>query len=200
MEGFVGREKELAAVDAFLAREGPERLVVSGEPGIGKTSVWHEAVRRAEAKGLRVLSARPVEAESRLAFSGLSDLFEDVPEEIVGGLPAPQRQALAVALLRADPRDEAPDPRAVAAAVRSTLVFLGPQTIVAVDDLQWLDASSAAALAFAIRREPLRLLGACRSGKRLAGGLEQALAGATVVELGPIGVDTLHELLLQRLG
>jgi len=200
MEGFVGREKELAAVDAFLAREGPERLVVSGEPGIGKTSVWHEAVRRAEAKGLRVLSARPVEAESRLAFSGLSDLFEDVPEEIVGGLPAPQRQALAVALLRADPRDEAPDPRAVAAAVRSTLVFLGPQTIVAVDDLQWLDASSAAALAFANRREPLRLLAARRSGKRLAGGLEQALAGATVVELGPIGVDTLHELLLQRLG
>jgi len=198
-EGFVGRSEELALVDEFLADGRASQLVLAGEAGIGKTTVWQAAIRRAEEMGLRVLAARPVEAEAKLAFSGLSDLFEDVPAQALDGLPAPQRRALAVALLRADPQEQ-PDPRAVAAAVRSGLVFLGGQTIVAVDDLQWLDASSAAALAFALRREPVRLLAARRSGKRLAGGLEQALAGATVLELEPLGPDATHELVRRQLG
>jgi hypothetical protein len=199
-EGFVGRSEELALVDEFLAGGRGSHLVLAGEAGIGKTTVWRAAIRRAEKAGLRVLTARPVEAEAKLAFSGLSDLFEDVPAQALDGLPAPQRRALAIALLRADPGDAEPDSRAVAAAVRTALVLLGPRTIVAIDDLQWLDASSAAALGFALRREPVRLIASRRPRSALPDGLDQALAGAATVELGPLGVDAIHELLLERLG
>ena len=198
-QGLVGRDDEVALVGSFVAGQVGQ-VVLCGEAGIGKTRLWEEAVRRAESAGLRVLSARPVEAESKLAFSGLSDLFEDVPAEALDGLPAPQRRALAIALLRADPGDAEPDPRAVAAAVRTAVVHLGPRTIVAIDDLHWLDASSASALAFALRREPVRLIASRRPGARLAGGLDEALAGATTIELGTLGRDAIHELLLQGLG
>src|SRR5262245_29902508 len=40
---IVGREKELALVDAFVANshEGPAALVLEGEAGIGKSTLWH---------------------------------------------------------------------------------------------------------------------------------------------------------------
>jgi hypothetical protein len=57
----VGRERELAAVDAFLTAV-PDRLrafLLEGEAGIGKTTVWLAAVRAAEDRGFRALQARP---------------------------------------------------------------------------------------------------------------------------------------------
>jgi Cdc6-like AAA superfamily ATPase len=63
-EGVVAREREFGAVAAFLAevRDGPAALVFAGEPGIGKTTVWQEAVAWAQASSMTVLVARPVEA------------------------------------------------------------------------------------------------------------------------------------------
>jgi len=201
-ETLVGRDEELAVVDAFLARraEGPTVLVLEDDAGIGKTSIWQEAVERADANGLRVLSCRPAEAESKLAFSGLADLCETVPGAVFEHLPAPQSRALQIALLRADPEDAAPDPRAVAAGFRSLLVGLGSATLVAIDDLQWLDASSAAAVGFAMRREPVLLLVTRRKGRPVVADLEQAVSGAKRIELGPFSVAATHELLLRRLG
>jgi MoxR-like ATPase len=73
----VGREAELLAVDAALAaaRGGLAALVVEGEPGIGKTTVWREAVARAVVQGFRVLACRAAEAEARVSFAALGDLF-----------------------------------------------------------------------------------------------------------------------------
>jgi predicted ATPase len=61
----VGRERELAELDAFLALAGHESAVLAfeGAPGIGKTTLWREGVRRARAGGAAVLTARPTEAE-----------------------------------------------------------------------------------------------------------------------------------------
>ena len=66
---IVGREEELASLHAFISevRGGPAALVVEGDAGIGKSTLWFAAVEHARAQGLRVLSAQPVEAESRLA-------------------------------------------------------------------------------------------------------------------------------------
>ena len=97
----VGREPELRAVDAFL--DGPARtLAIVGEPGIGKTTVWREAVDRARARGATVLVARPAESEARLSFGGVADLTAAVPPEVFDSLPTPQRRGLDVALLRQD--------------------------------------------------------------------------------------------------
>ena len=153
---IVGREDELASIYAFVDRADatPAALVLEGGPGIGKSTLWRAGVDHARAAGLRVLVSRPAEAERGLAHVGLGDLFDDVLDEVLPGLPAPRRRALEVALLREEYAGERVDPRAIGIAIRSSVQLLaedGP-VLVAIDDLQWLDASSAAALAFAMRR------------------------------------------------
>src|SRR5438045_600313 len=101
MPPVVGREAELAAVDAFLDA-GARALALLGSPGIGKSTIWREAVERAGARGATVLVARPAELEARLSFAGLADLTSAVPQGAYAGLPPPQRRALDVALLRED--------------------------------------------------------------------------------------------------
>ena len=59
-----------------------------------------------------------------------------------------------MALLLAEPGEEAPDARAIGLALLDVLQVLSQQSpvVVAVDDLQWLDTSSGAALEMALRR------------------------------------------------
>src|SRR5918996_4840666 len=73
--GIVGREDELEAVAASLRRlaGGPVAVVLEGEAGIGKTTIWRSGVKHAEAAGLAVLAAAPSEAERDLSFAGLAD-------------------------------------------------------------------------------------------------------------------------------
>jgi hypothetical protein len=108
----VGRERELALADGFLVSAAQRFgvLVVEGEAGIGKTTVWREIARRAEGRGFRVLAARPAQAETKLALSAIADLLEPVPLEVFAALPEPQRRALDVALLRVAPAGAALDP------------------------------------------------------------------------------------------
>ncbi len=42
--GLVGRDEELAAISALLAERRPGGLLLSGEPGIGKTVLWEAGV------------------------------------------------------------------------------------------------------------------------------------------------------------
>src|SRR3954468_6344867 len=76
-----GRERELALVERFVAgvAEGPTALVVAGDPGIGKTTVWRAGVERCRAAGVLVLPTRGLESEMPLAFAGLADLLDAVP-------------------------------------------------------------------------------------------------------------------------
>src|SRR5437667_126338 len=55
----VAREKELASLQAFIghATEGPAALVIEGDAGIGKSTLWLAGVEHARAHGLRVLSS-----------------------------------------------------------------------------------------------------------------------------------------------
>ena len=152
MPGVVGREPELKAVDAFLDGTA-QALAIVGEPGIGKTTVWREAVERARARGATVLVARPAESEVRLSFGGVADLTSALPAEAFDSLPAPQRRGLDVALLRADSAGP-PARRVVATALLTLLRELAAESavVIAIDDLQWLDPPSAVALEFALRR------------------------------------------------
>ena len=203
-----GREEELALGDAFLdsAAERLSVLRLEGEAGIGKTTVWREVVRRAAERGHLVLSCRPAETETKLALSALADLLEPVPEAPFAALPPPQREALEIALLRARPGPEPLGPRPLATAVRSLLAGLAAERplIVAVDDVQWLDAGSAPVLEYALRRltdTPLGWL----FGLRLpapAGLAAEALVppqSLRRVTLGPLDRGALRRMLEQRM-
>ena len=149
----IGRDEELNAVRAFGDSKGPAVVMLEGDADIGKTTVW-EAVIAAEGPGRQVLRARPAEAEMALSFAGLSDLLGGVLEEALVDLPPPQRHALEVALLLEPGEDRSAEHRAVAAGFRGALCALAEtdRLLVAIDDVQWLDRSSAAALAFTLRR------------------------------------------------
>jgi DNA-binding CsgD family transcriptional regulator len=207
----LGREAELEAVDAFLERAatGLEALVIEGEPGIGKTTLWRGALERARGASVLVLSAGPVHAEAQLGFAALADLLEPVADDLLPGLPEPQRAALAVALLREAPGSRRIDQRTISSACLSLLRELASEgpVVVAVDDLQWLDRPSARVIEFAIRRLselPVGLLGCERleetSRVRVDLGRTLPEGRLTRLRLGPLSLASLHELLNERLG
>ena len=202
---IVGREAELVAVRRFIDSEQPLALVLSGGPGIGKTTLWEAAVESARDRAMCVLVARPTEAEAKLSLAALADLLEPVGADALTALPIPQRHALDVALLRAEPGGRPPAPRAIAAAVLGVVRELARSrpVVLAVDDVQWLDSSSAEALAFAARRlesEAARFVLAERAGTSSA--LTQALkaSGPLQVELGGLSLGATRRLLSERLG
>src|ERR1700693_5579846 len=108
MAGVVlGRDKEQQRLSRFLEslKEGPAGCVLEGEAGIGKTALWRDGVARAREASVRVLWCAPGEVEAALSYSSLADLLGAVEPEVLAALPAPQRDALEVALLRAGPGD-----------------------------------------------------------------------------------------------
>ena len=136
MSPVVGRESEIAVVESFLIEDDrrPRTLAIVGEPGIGKTTLWEEAVRLARESGAVVLVARPAESEAQLSFAGLTDLLSPMVSEIVALLPAPQREALDVVL----PVPSRPAARTSSGRYRGALGHPGARrrrsVVVAVDD------------------------------------------------------------------
>jgi DNA-binding CsgD family transcriptional regulator len=204
---IVGRDEELHFLRAFLeaAGGGPTAVVLEGEAGIGKSTLWLAGVEEGRARGFRVLASRPAEPERGLGFAGLGDLLEDVVEEIASSLRPPRRRALEAALLLAEAQERV-DPRALGVAVRSALEILAADEplLLAVDDVQWLDRSSDSALSFALRRVDKRVV--LLVARRLADGtapstIEQALPSERVQRLpvGPLSVGAIQRLLQGRL-
>ena len=211
MMELLGREPELARIGAVLAARGASSpvLVIDGEPGIGKTSIWLAAVAQASALAWRVLAARPTEVEATFAYASLGDLLASVLDDDLASLPAPQRRALRVALLRDEPVGPPPEARAIAVAFLNLLTVLAKDRplLVAVDDIQWLDPASALALGFAIRRigdNPVRFLLAHRveEGADAPQVLDRALADVSHerIPVGPLSPEVLHRLLGARFG
>jgi DNA-binding CsgD family transcriptional regulator len=201
-----GREAELALLEDFLDPSTPGRgFFLTGEPGAGKTTLWEVGLELARRRGLRVLSARASGAETQLAFTALIDLLDDVTDDDLAGLPPPQRRALEVALLRVEPAGHAPPDAAVALGFTNALRALAASAplLLAVDDVQWLDAASAEALEFAIPRlvdHPVRFLFAKRARSRSF--LERAHGpkGLQRLEVGPLSFGATQRLLAERLG
>ena len=209
MPALIGREQELARSRDFLtvARERFAVHLLEGEAGIGKTAVFDEIVRRAKAEDVLVLQCRAVQAEAKLTLSAVADLMEGAPASAIESLPGPQRSALEVALLRADPGDEPVTDRVLATAVRSVLVHLSGRqpVLVAIDDVQWLDAASVAVLAYVLRRlgdVPIGVLAAQRLGEPTRLRLQEAVGPSVITRdvIGPLKIATIHHLIKGHLG
>ena len=207
---IVGRGAELDAARRFLAEgSGPRALYLHGAAGIGKSTIWQQVLADAGASGYRVVSTRPTEAEARLPFAGLVDLLGGLVDEIQPELPAPQQRALDLALLRTTAADEPPEPLAISlaalgllrAAARSRPVAIG------IDDVPWLDHSTASVLDFVLRRlddDAIVLVAAQRTTPDQPGPPQLLTAfgpgGVTDLAVEPLSGADIERLLADALG
>ncbi|WP_194897104.1 AAA family ATPase, partial [Catenulispora pinisilvae] len=171
----IARPTELAAVRELLAdaAERPRALLLTGEAGIGKSTVWSAGVESAREAGWRVLTARGDQTETGLSFAGLTDLLDPVLDEVLDRLPEAQRTALEIAMVRRLPEGGQLGPHevgtAAAAAVRE--LCRDRRLLVAIDDLPWIDRASIEAFEYALSRlggERLRVLATRRTASTLA--------------------------------
>jgi DNA-binding CsgD family transcriptional regulator len=180
-EVFHNRRSECEVLERLLdvVRGGQSQvLVVTGEPGVGKTALLEAAIK--SASGFRVLRAGGVESEMELAFASLQLLCAPLLDR-VEQLPGPHQDALGAAfgLHAAD----APDRFLVGLAVLSLLAEASEERplLCVVDDAQWLDRASAHALVLVARRllaESVALVFVTRApGEELAGFQELVVEG-----------------------
>ncbi len=140
-------------------------LVITGEPGVGKTALLEYG--RSRLTGFRWLLATGTEPEREIPFAGLLSLLRPALAQL-DSIPGPQAEALSAALALRE--GSAGDRFAIGAATLSLVCRYaedGPVAIL-VDDLQLLDRPSTEALAFAARRlsaDPIVVLLAARSGE-----------------------------------
>jgi DNA-binding CsgD family transcriptional regulator len=206
---LIGRDAELALLsDALAARPGClNAVILEGRAGIGKTTLLRHLFDT-HLDGPK-LAARPVAAEAELTFAVLGDLLGQAPPDALTHLPPPQQAALDAALLRSGD-GTAPNGRVLGTALHTVLARVaesgdGPLLLL-IDDAQWADQASCAALGFAIRRlddRPVRLVVAERTDT-VAGDpldLDQALSEPPQhIRLGPLSLSALFHVIRDHTG
>lgn len=180
---LLGRERELLAIDQALAaaRLGKSsRLLIRGEPGIGKTALLDHAIE--QAGSMHLLAARGVEFEADVPFAGLHELLHPTLG-LLDRLPPIHASALRSSL-GLGARIEA-DRLIIGAAVLGLISAYAEDApvLITVDDAQWLDRASSEAIGFVARRllaDPVAILVAVREGEEsplLAAGLSELTLG-----------------------
>jgi len=216
---FVGRATEFSKLSRKWrrARSGVSEVgLVLGPPGIGKTRLSEELRQLAASEGGAVLSVKAVEVERSLDWGIASELVRGL-HGLPGAAGISNRSASVLARLvpsLAGWKDSLPLGGAggsvEAAAVTDALLDLvgavaeESALLLIVDDLQWVDKHSRAALSHLARaagREPVMVLFTCRTGEadpEVAKALDSLsrLPGADPVELGPLGPSEVSELLV----
>ncbi len=206
-EPIIGRRTELQALARFLEAvpAGGQALLIEGDAGIGKTALLQHGVHDAQARGFRALTARPAAAEAQMAFATIGDLLGPTLDETLPSLPPVQRRALETALLLRGPEGPPPEARVLGVALVSAVHALVQERplLVALDDVQWVDASSAEMLSFMLRRldgQPAAVLATVR-GRPVQAPLEldRAFEAFERLPLEPLSVGAIHRLLSERL-
>lgn len=203
---LIGRERERAMLERHLARDGPPVLLLAGEPGIGKSRLLDEAIRRARDLGWTVLMGG---CQQRGGEEPYAPLLDALKRHIQGQSPVRLRSELRgcawlVRLLPelADgPIDPLPawtlsatqEQRLMTEAVGHFLANVaGPAgTLLALDDLQWAGADALNLLTTVLHSTsavPLRVVGAYRSTEA------QAPLSATLADLAHAGLAERHVL------
>ena len=208
---LVGRSDELAMLTAAWQRACRGRgqvVIVEGEPGEGKTRLIEELVAHVRLDDASVATARAVPGEQQVEWSALSGLLAGGLGDAPGLAAAPPEALAGLAVLDGDLRTRfraavpaAPVGEALGAAARA--VATERPLLIALDDVQWSDAATLAALPALARdtaaRRVLLLLGVSRGSPEserldeLRARLGRDLEGA-VVRVGRFDAAALREL------
>ncbi|MFF7213770.1 AAA family ATPase [Streptomyces sp. NPDC008238] len=163
---LVGRERDLGRVLGMFTEHADGVLLLSGEPGVGKSALLDAVAEAATGRGSRVLRAAGVEFEADVAYSALNQILLPL-HGLLDRLPAPGRNAIEIALgLGAGPLPERLVVCNAALALLRSAAEDAPVLLV-VDDLPWVDRASAAVFGFLARRLPgtgIGFLAASRTG------------------------------------
>lgn len=185
---LLGREHDIALVNQMIDKidRGGSALVVSGEPGIGKSALLEVAKRRAGERNVCVLTLTGVLAEVHLPFAALEQALRPLTKQAAALIPR-QRSALLAALGKHDDIG-APDIFLVALATLTLLTESATRKpiLLVADDAQWLDQATYDVLAFISRRlssDPVVLLVAMRDD------INRSLGDATTLRLRLSGLD-----------
>jgi DNA-binding SARP family transcriptional activator/class 3 adenylate cyclase len=204
---LVGRAAECATLTAFLEAGASGQgglLLISGEPGIGKTRLLEEAQSLVEGPGGVAILGRGFEAERGRPYGAWTDALRstDLPP-----LPRSLHADLSPLLPElSDAQIELDSPNRLYDAVAAVLTHLSRErvTSVLIDDLQWLDEASASLLHFAIRH--LESARVCFVATARSAELEESVACLRLLQslrrdgrlaeitLGPMEMSTLAEL------
>ena len=162
---LLGRDEECAVIASAAAGRGPRAVLVSGPPGVGKSSLLAEAARRSGVPTLAVQAFdqdrdQPWSLAARLLCRAASQL----PVPLAALLPEPEAAALAVAVPGLAglpnvpagndgvPTAERTRTLALRAAVRLIAAAAQPRCLIVADDLQWADPASRTLLGLLLRR------------------------------------------------
>jgi DNA-binding SARP family transcriptional activator/predicted ATPase len=207
---LVGRAAErhrlVQALEECAGHRSARALLLTGEPGLGKSSLLGELHTAARARGGTVLAGRAFEAESGRPFGPWIDALRQLPPGAVGAALAVDLQALLPELSREDGAPRSRD-RLFAAVVEllAERAASTPPVVLTLDDVHWLDAASAELLHYVARmslHRPLLVALSARAGelhdnetaRRTLRGLAE-LGLLAEVPLAPLGLEETRELL-----
>ena len=158
--------------------------MVSGEPGIGKSTLLEYAVTAGG--GMTVLATRGFESESELAFASLTELLRPLEQDL-GALRDVQREALAAALAIGPPVDAEPLTVCVAALDLVAVAAEREPLLIVIDDAHWLDRPTAEVVSFLARRLHAERVAVLVATRPAAGAFDPG--GLAVIELDGLEPD-----------
>ncbi|WP_284615474.1 ATP-binding protein [Aquabacterium humicola] len=193
---LIGRADECRLIAEALAdpRPGP-LLLITGEPGLGKTRLLDQLADAALAAGRRVIRGRCFEAEMARPYGLWLDALRSLPTAGLDAATVEQAAPLLAGRAAIDGNRE--QLFGAAAALVAQLARLKPLALL-FDDLQWIDEGSAALLHYVARSlqderaaaTPVLLAAAARPGELednpWCKGLVQSLARSRALRRLPL--------------
>jgi DNA-binding CsgD family transcriptional regulator len=194
---LIGRQAEFSQLSRVLTEDAERAVVVSGEPGVGKTALIDQVCALAAADGWQVVRVLGVEAEQPFALGGLNQVVYGL-KPFQAGLDEQDRGVLAP-ILGGDPNSVVAVLPLVAALLNllESAAHTHPVLLV-VDDVHWLDSVSAEVLGAVGRRlthPRVRIV----AGRRVPHDSAFASAGWADVPVAPLDSDDSARL-LERAG
>ena len=189
---LVGRRAELSQLTQMLTEDTKRAVVVSGEPGVGKTALIEQLCTRATADGWQVVRVLGVAVEEPFALGGLNQLafglktYQPKLDDVDRAVLAP--------VFGGDPDSEVAV-LPLASGLLNLLAVAGEQQplLLVVDDVHWLDRVSAEVLGAVGRRlthPQVRIVAGLRTSH------ESGFSGAGWDELPLAPLDAEDSLLL----